>query len=123
MRVRALDENGDIVTSGKSWAYDVEAIAQTVKTRLRLFLGEYFRDISDGMPWFEKMDGTEGILGKGYSLSQVESLIRMRIARTEGVIKLLKFGMDFRQNERYFTVDCTIMTKYGEAEIEFGQSY
>ena len=53
MTVRKLDENGDIVTSGVQFITERDEIAQTVKTRLRLFLGEYFRDTTDGTPWFE----------------------------------------------------------------------
>ena len=62
MTVRRLDDNGDIATSGIQFIGQAEEIAQTVKTRLKLFLGEYFRDINDGTPWFQQ------ILGKGSSL-------------------------------------------------------
>ena len=44
MRVRRLID-GDIATSGVIWLYDRDAVAQTISTRLKLFLGEYFRDI------------------------------------------------------------------------------
>lgn len=123
MRVRKLDSSGDIVTNDVQWAYDAEAVAQTVKTRLRLFLGEYFRDITEGMPWFEKEDGTEGILGKGYSRAQVESLIRRRIVNTDGVVKLLSFSTDFDRSERRFRVEATILTDYGAEKIVDGYSY
>ncbi len=123
MRVRKLDSNGDIVTHGDSWAYDTEAVAQTVKTRLNLFLGEYFRDKTEGMPWLEKEDGTQGILGKGYTVAQVESLIRKRILNTEGVLKMLSFSTSFGINERRLAIDCTILTTYGEATFDYGYSF
>ncbi len=117
MRVRKLDENGDITTRGETWAYDKEAVAQTVSTRLKLFLGEYFRDITDGVPWFEKEDGSEGILGKGYSLVQVEAILRNRITRTEGVLKLLRFSLDYDENTRKMSVGAAVLTTYGTEEI------
>ena len=123
MKVRKLDSNGDIVTHGETWATDAEAVAQTAKTRLNLFLGEYFRDITDGMPWFEKEDGSQGIFGKGYSLAQVESLIRRRILETPEVLKILRFTTDFDNNERRLNVECTILTTYGEATFNYGNAY
>lgn len=117
MKVRKLDENGDIVTSGVIWSYDREAIAQTVSTRLKLFLGEYFRNINEGVPWLQKEDGTEGILGKGYSLSKVENILRQRILQTEGVLKLLSFKMDYDPNRRKLFVNCMIFTKYGAEQV------
>ena len=119
MKVRKLDESGEIVTNGVIWSYDKEAVAQAVRTRLKLFLGEYFRDITDGVPWFEKEDGTEGILGKGFSLNQVEALLRQRIARTEGVVKILSFALDFEQTSRRLTVTAEILTTYGAETIEW----
>lgn len=123
MRVRKLDTNGDIVTSGVTWATDAEAVAQTVKTRLRLFLGEYFRDITVGVPWFNKANGEAGILTKGYSQDAVESLIRSTIAQTEGVLQILSFTSEYDISKRLFTVETTILTNYGEANISYGNTY
>lgn len=117
MRVRKLDENGDIVTRGVMWNYDKEAVAQNISTRLKLFLGEYFRDITDGVPWFEKENGTEGILGKGYSLAEVESILKNRIARTDGVLKLLEFKIDFNATTRKMIVSAFVLTNYGTEGI------
>jgi len=121
MRVRKLDEEtGDIVTNGDIWKRDAEAIAQNIKTRLKLFLGEYFRDITEGVPWFEREDGTAGILVKGVSQAEVESNLRNRILRTDGVIKILTFGTAYAQQERRFVVEASVLTEYGEASIIYG---
>lgn len=117
MRVRKLDENGDIVTRGSQWKYDKEAIAQNISTRLKLFLGEYFRDNTDGVPWFTKEDGSEGILGKGYSLAQVEAILRNRIMRTDGVLKLLSFKIDFDETTRKISISSFVLTTYGTEEL------
>lgn len=117
MRVRKLDENGDIVTRGSQWKYDKEAIAQNISTRLKLFLGEYFRDNTDGVPWFTKEDGSEGILGKGYSLAQVEAILRNRIMRTDGVLKLLSFKIDFDETTRKISIRSFVLTTYGTEEL------
>ncbi len=107
MTVRRLDENGDIVTQGRQFTGGVEEIEQTIRTRLRLFLGEYFRDITDGTPWFEQ------ILGKGASMSARESALRNRIARSPGVIRLTSFSTDFDINTRKYSVTAGALTQYG----------
>lgn len=120
MRGHKLDSDGDLVTHGEMWVRDKECIAQAVETRLKLYLGEYFRDITDGMPWFEKADGTGGILQKGYSTAEVESLIRLRISQTDGVLKILKFNTSYDIQKRAFSVSAVIYTEYGETEVNYG---
>lgn len=112
MTVRRIDEeSGDIVTRGQQFISEREEIAQTVKTRLRLFLGEYFRDIRDGTPWYEQ------ILGKFTSLDAAEAALRNRIANTPGVIRLTSFSTDFDINTRAYSVSAGILTQYGLDEI------
>lgn len=107
MTVRKLDENGDIVTQGSMFLTGREEIEQTIKTRLRLFLGEYFRDITDGTPWFEQ------ILGKGSTLSAREAALRNRIVRTPGVVRLTSFKTNFDLDTRTYSVTAGALTTYG----------
>lgn len=90
-----------------------EAIAQTVVTRLKLFLGEYFRDVTDGTPWFQR------ILGKYENINAVEAILRNRIARTQGVIRLLSFGMQFDLDKRTLSVQAQVLTIYGEQDVMY----
>lgn len=112
MRVRKLDENGDIVTNGVIFALNRECVRQNIVTRLRLFLGEYFRDINDGTPWFQS------ILGKFENINQVESILRERIVTTVGVIRLLSFELDYDVTTRALTVSGSVLTQYGAEEFE-----
>tara|TARA_R110002049_G_scaffold101556_11_gene246520 strand:+ start:1832 stop:2179 length:348 start_codon:yes stop_codon:yes gene_type:complete len=111
MTVRLLDESGDIVTSGKQFTTGATEVAQTVATRLRLYLGEDFRNIQDGTPWWES------ILGKEGTLSSKEAIIKNRIIRTDGVTKILSFTTDFDISTRAYSVKVGILTKYGETEL------
>lgn len=113
MRVRRLDKSGDLITRGKMFLTGREAIAQTIVTRLRLFLGEYFRDVTDGTPWFQQ------ILGKFENLNAVEAIIRNRITRTQGVVRLLSFGMQYDLGARTVSVQATVLTVYGEQDVQF----
>ncbi len=111
MTVRLLDSNGDITTSGVQFTSEQKEIAQTVETRLRLYLGEYFRDINDGTPWLQQ------ILGKGSSLSVKESLIKRRILQTEGVNSIFKFDTDFDLNNRTYAIAAGVVTPFGQETI------
>lgn len=112
MTVRRLDDNGDIVTQGVRFIGEREEIAQTIRTRLRLFYGEYFRDITDGTPWFQT------VLGQRINDDARESVLRERIAKTEGVINLIAFSADFDEDTRKYTVTASVLTKYGELTTE-----
>jgi len=111
MTVRALDIGEDITTSGTQFTNGAEEVAQTVKTNLKLFLGEYFRDITIGTPWFQQ------ILGKGASLDTREALIKRQIIQTEGVDSISTFNTDFDLPTRGYTVSASIITQFGEATV------
>jgi hypothetical protein len=111
MTVRLLDADGDITTSGTQFTSGLQEVAQTVSTRVRLFLGEYFRDITDGTPWWES------ILGKEGTLSSKEAILKNRIIRTAGVTQLLEFTTDFDIATRAYTVNAVINTQYGSTTV------
>lgn len=112
MTVRKLDpETLDLVTSGALFLNGREEIAQTIQTRLRLFLGEYFRDITDGTPWFQQ------ILGKFENLNSVEAILRNRIFTTEGVVRLLSFNLGYNLDNRTIIVSSYVLTQFGEQEV------
>lgn len=111
---RRLDpDTGDIATAGEQFITGREEVAQCVQTRLRLFLGEYFRDITDGTPWFQE------ILGKFASIDNVENILRARIAETPGVVRLTNFSSTFDPVTRKYSVTAGILTEYGLAEITY----
>lgn len=115
MTVRALDpETGDIVTRGVQFISEQNEIAQTIVTRLRLFTGEYFRNINDGTPWFQV------ILDKSSTLTQKDAAIKRRIAETEGVQQILSYTTDFDINPRNYTVTCEVQTAFGPVTFTTG---
>lgn len=111
MTVRRLDANGDIATSGQQFITGRAEIAQTIKTRIRLYLGEYFRDITDGTPWFQS------ILGKGTSLANKEATLRQRIVQTDGVLRLTKFETTFDIDSRKYSITVNVLTNDGAIEL------
>ncbi len=109
-RTRKLDSNGDIATSGTVWIYDIEAVAQTINTRLNLFAAEYWRDVSEGVPWMTD------ILGKNNTKNTLQSkttIIRNRILNTDGVISIVEWDSDFSYTDRKFSINATVLTEFG----------
>lgn len=120
MTVRRLDPiTGDIVTRGRQFItgnLPQEEIAQTIRTRLRLFYGEYFRNITIGTPWFQV------ILDKNATLAQRDAAIKRIIIQTEGVLQLLKFETDYILATRSYTVSAEVLTATGALSLQFNES-
>lgn len=114
MRYRKLDANGDY-TFGNSqsdfYRDQPEAVAQAVQTRLQLLTGEWFLDTSTGTPWRAQ------VLGK-YTSTIRDTVIKQRIIQTIGVQSLDAYSSTFDPSSRTFSVQATITTIYGTAQVE-----
>lgn len=108
MTVRKIDPvTGDIATSGVQFVKSTEEIEQTIRTRLRLFLGEYFRNITLGTPWFQS------ILGKDGTVAGRNAILRRIILQTEGVTDVRDFASSYDITTRAYSVSCTAVTENG----------
>lgn len=112
MRVRKLDDLGDMVFGRQNEYYEDEAngVAQDVMTRLKLWKGQWFLDTEEGTPWIQE------ILGKHRG---ADAVIKKRIVETEGVKSLDDFEAILNPDTRVLTIAATITTIYGDtATIE-----
>src|SRR5262249_39664490 len=81
-------------------------IAQSVKSRLLLILGEWYLDEDDGTPW-------PAILGiKPYDPATAEAAVRDRILGTIGVTAITKFEITFDAKTRAGKIAVTVQTIY-----------
>lgn len=112
MRVRKQDPvTGDYVFGHQQndfYRDQPEAVAQAVQTRLALFTGEWFLDVTDGTPW------TTQVLGK-YTKDQYDAVIRDRILDTLGVTQIDSYSSTVNTTTRTLTVTATIDTQFGTA--------
>lgn len=115
MTVRKLDVEGDIVTSGVQFTTGQDEIAQTIRTRLRLFLGEYFRNINEGTPWFQS------ILNKRGTLTNKDAIIKQRILQTEGVERIVEYNADYDIDTRVYNITSVVQTPFGNVPINFNE--
>jgi hypothetical protein len=113
MRYRKLTPDGDYQFGhGQADFYSdqPEAPAQAVYTRLRLELGEWFLDTSDGTDWRVE------VLGK-YTASTRDMVIRARILGTPGISEMVTYASGFDANTRQYTFTATLNTVYGPVRI------
>lgn len=106
MKYRKLDENGDYTFGNNSFDYieKDEAIAQAIKTKLYLFYGEWWEDISLGLPMFQS------ILGQVSNNNLRQTVILLcaeQISLVEGVASVDSISVDISARKLGLTIDVT----------------
>lgn len=111
MKYRQLDDDGDF-RLGRDAPFlidSVEAVAQAIRTRLRLMTGEWFLDLDAGT------DYSGSILG--YGSQGVRDLeVQQRIMGTPGVLELVSYDSQVTA-DRQFLVQATVSTIYGQLAL------
>lgn len=86
---------------------NAERIAQQVLITLRFWLGEWFLDTREGMPYLEY------ILVKNPNMSHIRQILTEKIQSVEGVKSIVSLNFDFRRVTRELYVDFEVDTDYG----------
>lgn len=99
----ALDYTGqtgdlDLTGSGLSLITGEAAIEQNLRIRLRFFLGEWFLDERQGIPYFRD------ILVKGPDVLLIRSLFQTAIVTTTGISRVTKLEIDLDKINRKMTL-------------------
>ena len=68
---------------------DARAVSQRVENRFRFFLGEWFLDLREGVPYFTE------ILIKGPDVRVIRQLFLRVITETPGMSDVLEFDMQY----------------------------
>lgn len=113
MRVRAMDANGDMTFGRGSQNFLINtpaAVAQTVLTRLKLNLGDWYLNLTDGTPWQTQ------VLGTG-TQNTYDLAIRTRILNTVGVTGIVSYSSSRNPVTRSLTVNAVIDTAYGQTPL------
>lgn len=114
MRYRKLTEDGDYTFGNGQmdfWRDVPEAVGQAVKTRLLLWLGEWFLDIEEGTPFMQ------GILGK-YSITEADVTIQDRALGTQGILDLSNYQSELEPTTRALSAEFDIDTIYGPTAVQ-----
>lgn len=113
MKYRRLDADGDYTFGAGQANYliDQEACAQAVKTRLLLFLAEWWEELTDGLPLWQKILGWRDI-------TTAEQAIKERILNTQHVRKITFYQSFWDGESRQYIFNCALDTDYGEIALQ-----
>lgn len=88
-----------------------EQLIQNLKIRLLFFLGEWFLDVTRGVPYFEE------ILIKNPNQARVESILKEQILETENVNEMLEFNLNYDNINRVLSVRFSVDTTFGIIDL------
>lgn len=114
MRYRKLSTTGDYTFGNGQMDFfrDIpEAVGQAAKTRLLLWLGEWFLDIDSGTPYMQ------GILGK-YSIERANVTIEDRVIHTQGATNISNYVSEIDPDTRGMTASFNLDTIYGPTQVD-----
>lgn len=108
--VRALGPNGDPLQGNGQNCFisDLAAVAQIISTRLKMFQGEFWENVLDGLPLFQSIFGSSG--GQR-NLQIIVGLISQRITGTVFVTGISSVSASFRN--RSFVYSAQVETQFG----------
>ena len=111
MRVRAIDSLGDWIFGRGKNAYksDLEAIKQSIMTRLKQWKGDCFFALEEGVDWNNYLDRGRKTL--------LDIDIKRVILQTGGVLRISDYSSTLDRESRALTVTATVDTIIGVLRI------
>ncbi len=77
----------------------LDVVAQELRIRLNFFLGEWFLDVTQGIPYFQT------ILGQKTPIGIVSQIFKKAISTCPGVANVDDFNVSFNGNSRLMTLN------------------
>lgn len=113
IQTRALDANGDPLRGNglQNFVSDIQAVALILGERLQLLQGEWWLQLSDGLPLFQS------ILGVPNTSSGVALILRRRILGTSGVTGISVLLVNYLPQARGYTVAAVVQTQFGPVAL------
>lgn len=113
MRYRKLDSNGDYSFGRGALNFYIDssaAVAQAIQTSLNLFQGEWFLDITAGVPWYTQVVGYD-------TQALYDSLIKDKIKSVEGVLSIISYTSTLDTRARQLDIAVQVSTIFGVVSI------
>lgn len=105
-----LDDNNDLI-----FVEGLEAIAQDVSVRLRTYLGEWFLDTRQGLPYFQR------ILGEKPRIGVLKALFGEAILLTPGISSFTNLDVVYNSTSRGLSVGFRAPTD--EGILDYSQEF
>ena len=114
IRVRRLDANWDPTYGDgqNDYIFDLDAVVQIVRSRLGLWLAEWWENLDEGLPMFQK------ILGKqAKNKIVIDREIQKRIAETDYVTSIDDFESEYDSSIREYSCSVSFATIFGSTSL------
>lgn len=85
-----------------------QQISQNLSIRLKFFLGEWFLDIFEGVPYYQE------IFVKNPNLILIENSIKEEIITTRGVQEIISFSSRYDRQKRLYSIVFSVLLIDGE---------
>lgn len=109
-----LDANLDPIWNAAFALTDVDAVAQAIQTRLGLFAGEWWENISQGLPLFQSIIGAPA---SAKNQAVIRSVVTQTISQTPYVSGVSAISMSFDPTSRALTFSAIAQTAFGSIPV------
>lgn len=110
--IKTLDDDIFVDDHGMSFLVEGnEEVIQANHQHLGLFKGEWFLDMDDGMPYFQK------ILGKGHSQSEIEGILKAEILSIRGNLAVFSLVVTIDRNARTVAIVYDVLSAFAAAPV------
>ncbi len=117
----ALDVDGDLLIADDgdlARTSGLGAVVQACRIALSLVRGEWFANLSDGVPYFERegVDPSEALLGGKFNRQKFVSAFQDALRLVEGVIEIVSLTVDYDAVTREARVRWIVRTEFGDTD-------
>lgn len=104
-------ENGDAVL-----ASGLDAVSQQIKIALLMVKGEWFMDLEDGVPYFERagIPASRALMGSRYNSNRAVAEFRKAILKVSDVVRITSLSATFAASTRTLSIRFTVRTSFGD---------
>ena len=91
-----------------------EQVGQQIRILLRTFIGEWFLDVTHGIPYLEKVHI------KAPNRTEIETILRKKIKEIPKVSSISKMNLQIDHPARIFYVEADVETEQGLVTVKVG---
>lgn len=112
-----LDEDGDLIIPLR-YVRGLAAVRQGILIRVRMFKGEWFLDLDQGIPYLENdsVPEADALLGQRFDEQKALSAFRRVISATPNVQSIQSLGVSFEGSTRTLRVEWRVKSALGVVE-------
>jgi hypothetical protein len=93
-----------------------DGVAQDIKIAVKMVMGEWFADLADGIPYWERVGvpASQALLGSKFNKARYEQVFRARIIKIPGVDTVDEVVASFDSSTRTSTVAWSVTTIFDD---------